>query len=107
MSDLENAIPIEAFFDEHYGPNLSADPREALAEAEVIYGVDVMSGHRFVVFGRDDLERIVASGEAEELSVSYVSLDQDTDELEKLVALVKVVKGREDYSTFRPDEPPS
>lgn len=39
------AISIDALFDESgTGPNLSSDPRQRLNEADLILGVDRMSG---------------------------------------------------------------
>jgi hypothetical protein len=90
-------IPIDALFDEGTGPNLSADPRGELRDAEVIRGVDWTTQNEFLVFGRDTMERIVRSGAPEPCRVLQIGLDQDTDELEKLLALVQVVKGRHDY----------
>ena len=90
-------IPIEALFDEGTGPNLSADPRPALAEAEVIFGVDVMSQRRFLVYGRKTLERISRSKKRRLCKILFIGLDQETEELEKLLALVQVVKGYDDY----------
>jgi hypothetical protein len=96
-TDKYHPIPIAALFGESTEPNLSKDPRRALAHAQVIFGVDVMSQREFLVYGRKVLEQIVKSGKAQTLSVIYVALDQETDELEKLLALVNVVKGHDDY----------
>jgi hypothetical protein len=90
-------VPIDALFGEYCGPNFSADPRAALHAAAVIIGVDVMSGREFLVYGRPLLEEIQKSGMPRPLAVFKVGLDEDTDELEKLIALVQVVKGRHDY----------
>jgi len=100
MPGKQRVIPIAAFFDEGLGPNLSApgDPERELREAEVIVGVDVMSERQFLVFGRDTLKRIRTSGNAEGVRMLSIALDQDTAELEKLLALVQVVKGHHDYS---------
>jgi hypothetical protein len=94
---VQDVIPIEALFDERLGLNRSWDPLPALRGALAIIGVDVMSGHRFVVFGRKILRRIARTGRPARVPVLWIGLDQDTDELEKLLALVTVVKGRHDY----------
>jgi len=97
-SDPEYPIPIEALFDETWtGPNLSKDPRKAFADAQVIFGVDVMSQCEFLVYGKKVLEEIVKSGTSQKLYTIHVAIDQETDELEKLLALVQVVKGHDDY----------
>ena len=90
-------IPVEALFDDQLGLNRSWDPLPALRGARVILGVDVMSGHSFVVFGRKTLGRIARTGRAERVQTLRIGLDQDSDELEKLLALVTVVKGRHEY----------
>jgi hypothetical protein len=41
---------------------LSADPRQALHDVEVILGQDVMSGREFLVFGSETLEKVVQGG---------------------------------------------
>jgi hypothetical protein len=98
MAEEIPVIPIEALFDESLGPNLSSDPRLALHKANVIIGVDVMNQREFLVYGRNTLKRIVASGVAELVPVLRIGLDQDSDELEKLLALVQIIKGQHDYA---------
>ena len=97
QTDRKHPIPIAALFDEGAGPNLSSDPRKLLADAAVIMGVDVMSQREFLVYGRKTLEQIVRSGATQRVPVVDVALDQETDELEKLLALVTVLKGHDDY----------
>lgn len=98
MSIDKTIIPLEAVFAANC-PNLNpeCDPRPLLDKADVIFGVDVMSGHEFVVYGRKALEEIVTTGEARQLAVVRIGIDQETDELEKLLALVSLVKGSFDY----------
>ncbi len=78
--------------------------RDRLKAAEVIMGVDVDSGHEFLVFGRDCLQRIIDRNETESIAVVRVSLDQDTDELEWLCAAVQVLKGRDEYEGRGPTQ---
>lgn len=56
-----------------------------------------MSGNKALVYGRSVLEGIAARGVAPGVEVLSVELDMETDELERLVALVRVVKGHDDY----------
>lgn len=97
--DKPDIVPIDALFDEGVGPNLSGehDPRESLATADVILGVDVMTEREFLVYGRDALEDVTEGGEPRPMVVLRVGLDQETDELEKLIALVQTTRGRNDY----------
>ena len=96
----EPPIPINAIFGENYRPNPEFDMRQKLQDCDVILGVDVMSGHEFIVHGRDALERMAASDDPDEglgLTLMRIAVDQETDELEALVALVTVLRGHHDY----------
>jgi hypothetical protein len=92
-------IPINALFGKGFGPNLSTplDSRQELRDADVILGMDVMSRSVFLIYGQDVLEDLARTGEARHLRVLRIGLDQETEELERLVALVETVKGRHDY----------
>jgi hypothetical protein len=92
-------VHISALFGEGVEMNMSStfNPRELVASADVILGVDIDSDHEFVVYGRDRLRRVIGSGESEMARVLRIELDQESDELEKLIALVQVVKGSHDY----------
>jgi hypothetical protein len=93
-------VLIGALFDETgVGKNRAAgfDPFDLVAAADVILGVDTGSGHEFVLFGRPAWER--AAGDEGDAAgrVLRVELDQATDDLERMVALVRLLKGRDDY----------
>lgn len=91
------AIPINALFDATgLGPNPETDTRQALRDAHIIMGLDVMSCRKFLVFGRGTQKKI-ASGRLQVPRTEFISLDRDTDELDNLIALVQVVKGRHGY----------
>jgi thymidine kinase len=93
-------ISIHALFAaDSIKPNesLNVHPRELMASADVILGVDVISQDEALFFGRRTLEQVAAGTESREVSVLKVELDMDTDEVERLAALVQVVKGHHDY----------
>jgi hypothetical protein len=91
-------VPLEAFFDLNgVGPNRSHDPKPELIAAEIILGVDVMTQNEFLVYGRERLGQILMGNEDVEVTVLRIGVDQETEELEKLTAMVEVVKGRHDY----------
>jgi hypothetical protein len=95
-----DVIPIDALFGETVAePNPANDPRPMLQAADVILGHDWMSGREFLIFGRDVLASVTKSGVSKQLSTLRVGLDQETDELEKLIALVWNIKGRIDYQS--------
>ena len=101
---MENRISIDALFDESgTGPNLSADPRPELHAADLIFGVDRMSGRKFLVYGADALRNVIKTGESESFYVLRIELDQETDDLERLIALMEVVKGKHDYQASEDD----
>jgi hypothetical protein len=91
-------IPIDALFaSDGISPNPELDAAKMLSEAQVIIGRDVMTGHEFLLFGRDRLARIARTGVEQAAVVLKIELDQETDELEKLIALVEFIKGKHDY----------
>ena len=77
----------------------SPDPRELLRSAEVILGQDITSGRQFIVYGRETVEEIAAgqSGAARHVAIVAVELEHQTDDLNKLLALVESLKGYRDY----------
>lgn len=87
-----DTIPIEAMV-----PTLSAEARSAIVEADVIIGVDLKSQREFTVFGTPALESTSSLKKLSAMRVVRVSLDCDKKELEKLMALVRLVKGPELY----------
>lgn len=68
-----------------------------LSAAEVIVGVDVMSGREFPLFGAATLREIVAEGRGRWLPVLRITLDESSDELALACRLVLAVKASCDY----------
>jgi hypothetical protein len=58
------------------------DGRAELQAADIVFGVDVMTGNTFLLFGKDRLDRTVASKNPEPCRMLKVELDQPTMELE-------------------------
>ena len=93
-------IPIDALFaSDGINPNKSADfdPRATIMAADVILGVDVMSGHEFLLYGYDALQQIVRANRTEALKIVRIALDQATYELEQIGALITILRGHCDY----------
>jgi hypothetical protein len=90
-------LPIDALFDDKYGPNQDIKARELIRSADVIFGIDVMTRNEFLLYGRKKLRKIAKTGKAKNLACMAIELDQDSDELEKMVALIKAVFGVVDY----------
>jgi hypothetical protein len=98
-----DVIPIHALFAAdgiNPNPEHADEIRQALHDAEVIFGVDVMSQHEFLVYGRHVPQQVLDTGQERDVHVLRIGLDMETDELERLVALVRVVKGHDDYRAF-------
>jgi len=93
----QDIVPIEILFGEGSDPDAEVESRQLLAIADLIFGVDVMSGKQLLVFGRSTLEELVRTGQSNILGVVNVGLDQDAMEIEKLATLVQHIKGYHDY----------
>jgi hypothetical protein len=87
-------VEIDALFSST--GRLTEEARKKLEEAELIFGVARDDGHEFIVYGLDIIKAALAGQESAVVILS-VGVDQETDDLEKLVAAVRVVKGRDDY----------
>ena len=85
-------IPIEEIV-----PTLTAQARAALVAADVIIAVDVASQREFTLFGTPALESTMSLRRLSAMKIVRVSLDCNAKELEKLMALVRSVKGPESY----------
>lgn len=78
-----------------------------LKRANVIFGRDVETRNEFLVFGRTLLKRI-AKGKVRKSRVALlvIELNQATDELEMLCAMLNVHKGHNDYEASSDWTPP-
>lgn len=94
---------LDVFFAAHE-PTERPDPNPAmfptLTEAELIFGVDLSTGSQFLVYGRELLQTIARGGMVRAVKGIVVEIDQDKPygELERLCALVQVIKGHDDFS---------
>ena len=96
-------VPINALF---ASDNINPKPdfqvdgfsaRELIEGADLIISRDVMSGREGVAYGVHDLKRIVEGGLPEDLFSIAVEIDDETDDLPRLAALVQVVRGEHHY----------
>jgi hypothetical protein len=97
-------VSLEALFAPNsFDANLDADfhPGDLVASADVILAVDIDTNREFLVYGRELLAQIAESDTSLHAAVLRVDLDMHskTDDLERLVALVQVVKGRHEYQS--------
>jgi formate dehydrogenase maturation protein FdhE len=73
---------------------LTVDPFLALQRAEVIDAIDTQNGEHAILFGRRLLEKIITTGKGRRAVVLEVEINWETDELERLIELAALVKGR-------------
>jgi hypothetical protein len=97
VSEHPDIIPIEDLIGKDRDRNAEADYRQILGGADLVFGVDVMHGQQFVLFGKPALEELVRTGQSSILGVFNVGLDKETTELEELAALVQDIKGHHDH----------
>lgn len=77
--------------------NPFSDPRPLLFAADAILGVDAASQGKFPVYGRAFLEQIAGGSERASGCVLRVELGHQADDLERLCAVVQVMRGRHEY----------
>jgi hypothetical protein len=83
-----DVLPIEDLM-----PALSARARSALAEADVVIGVDRASRREHTIYGIAGLDSSATFKKPSAMRVVHVSLDCDKASLESLLALVRRIKG--------------
>jgi hypothetical protein len=76
--------------------NPSAAARAALAEADVIIGIDMATEREFTVFGIPSLQSTATLKRPSAMRTVRVSFDFQAGELDKLIALVRAAKGRDE-----------
>jgi hypothetical protein len=97
VSQHPDIVPFEALFGEGRDALSEVGYRRLLADADLIFGVDVKSAKQFIMFGRLSLEKLLRTGQSSTLGVVNVGLDQETAEIENLASLVQDIKGHHDY----------
>lgn len=72
--------------------------RELIAEADLILGIDVMTKRTTIAYGIDQLIRMQKAKKSKRLEVVCIELDADekSDDLERLAALMQIIKGHHD-----------
>jgi len=78
---------------EWLGPDLAAETRAILLEADVVIGVDLPSQREFTVFGTPAYESTVTMKKPSAMRIVQVRLDCARGQLEELAALVRDIKG--------------
>jgi hypothetical protein len=94
---LPAPVPLNALLDDNHELDPAAAACADVYAADVILGVDVVSQKQFIVFGRKTLRRLVRGGAGRGAKVLLIAVDEETEELPKLLTLVMATKGRHDY----------
>ena len=97
VQEHRDIVPFEMLFGDGNATDAECEYRQLLTIADLIFGVDLMSGKQSLVFGRLSLEELLRTGQSNILAVVNVGLDQETSEIEKLATLVQDIKGHHDY----------
>jgi hypothetical protein len=109
VSNIVNDLPIEPipldalFAEDGINPNMSMGfhPRELIEDAKIIFGINVMDQGAALIYGRELVDQCLAGElDAEDVHRTlFIALDFDEncDELERLLALVDVLKGSHCY----------
>jgi hypothetical protein len=83
---------MSVFTIEHRGAEFSESERAALAQADVITGVDMQTEEEFTVFGTPPLESTVSMKRPAAMQIVQVRI-QGKRGLDELVELVQAVRG--------------
>lgn len=71
---------------------------DLLSEVEIIFGRDTLTREVFLVYGRDRLRELSRKGHSQDdVDVLVIDIARQTDELDRLLALVQIAKQRYDY----------
>jgi hypothetical protein len=89
-----NVIMMKDLFVGPGGGDVSPEARAALAQADVILGVDRRTQREFTIFGTPSFEETVQLGQEVSMNTVRVELDDCDGELNKLATLVRSIKGR-------------
>ena len=94
-NNTPEAIPLAALL----GADMEINPttKGLVLAADLIIGVDATSQQEYVVYGKAALKRIAETGQAEDLHVLRVAIDDQTEDLDKLCGLIMALKGRYDF----------
>ena len=94
------AFSIHALLADDGSPNVQPDfdARQIIQAADVILGMDVMTRGTFIVYGREFLNELAEGRRDPQIAaIVKIELDQDSDELDGLLALVEQIKGRHEF----------
>src|SRR4051794_21263361 len=101
MNDFPSEpFPLQALFAEDgVRPDMSMEvhPAELVITAEIIFGINVMDQGTALIYGRELVDQCIAGElDAEDVHRTLfiaIGFDAHSDELERLLALVDVLKG--------------
>jgi hypothetical protein len=78
---------------------------QLIGGSDLIFGIDVSEARQYLVYGIAALKEMPSDAKAaSELRVLRICVDPETDQLERLLVLVRQFKGSDDYQA---DEAPA
>ena len=96
VSEHPDIVPIENLIGDARDRNADDEFRRIMAAADLIFGIDILRGQQYVIYGRLALEELNRKGRCKILGIFNVGIDQETTDIEKLVNLVGDLKGHHD-----------
>lgn len=99
-----NNIPQKNFKDCFASLQAQKETIENFKTLDIIIGHDTDTGNIFPVSGTNLLQTIASGTEAQECTIQIIDLRQATNELEMLIAAVRVAKGHDEYQSEELDE---
>lgn len=97
VEDHQDIVPIKEFFQFSGDTDVEKSYTRLLADADLIFGIDEISGKQSIVFGIASLEELIRIGHCNILGIVNVGLGQEQMDIERLATLVKDIKGHHDY----------
>ncbi|MCS6851080.1 MAG: hypothetical protein NZ700_07930 [Gemmataceae bacterium] len=84
--------------------NPHAAQAKMIREADIVVGVDEDFGNRFILFGRDLLQRIRDEDyQPPQLRVVHCTINETTNKLKDVLATIASLRGRHDFNE-EPDD---
>ena len=108
MKQLDNVVSLDELMqgDATLAPGCTANPRDLLSGADVVYAVNPTNQREILVFGRVRLQQIAESDFPAGVRILRVNVGNELEHLQCLLNLVQQSKGACDFSAadLMPDD---
>lgn len=86
-----------ALFNDTSTSNCHRSSRRMLREAEIVFARDAATGRQFLLFGKRVLRKVVTKQPVDILKGVLIELEEKAEDIERVLALIALLKGRHDY----------